>query len=515
MTKKFRKGPLTLSAAPAACEQALKSIPDYPESFGGRGIVICEGVEYFTNVWVGVCLIRSFGCELPIQVWHLEPWEIDTAMRSILASKGVECVNAGRMLRRFPSRRAWGWDLKPYAILHCPFQEVIYLNAYNSPVGNPEKILKTPQYLAEGAIFWPGWERLPKATQPVWDSCGLRRPNEPEFDSSQMVFDKRRCWRALRFWLWLNENSDFYCRHLPGARGTLQLAFRKLRKSYVLIDTPIRSLEGAICQHGFDGRRAFQNRCAASWNLVHNRRIPGFLLEDKCRRYVDNLRQLWDGRMSKVKGLPRERVLKRKTPVIRAVMISCQERGARRRQTLRNLAGTDWGGEPVHVVIDQHESQDPKERQTATALSALRWGLDSDAEYLLFLEDDLSFNRHIRHNLNHWNPLRNRTITLAGLYNPHLGESACDPANQALILNPNRIFGSQAFLISKPTIDCIVRNWDRVQGMQDIRISRLAGLLKRPIVYHCPSLVQHVGTKSVWGGWYHYASDYERHWKAP
>ncbi len=515
MTKKFRERPLTLRSAPAACERAVESLPAYPEKFGGRGIVISEDVEYFTNVWVAVCLLRSFGCELPIQVWHREPWEIDKTMRSILASKDVESVDAGRMLRRFPSRTAWGWNLKPYAILHCPFQEVISLNADNSPVGNPESFFETAQYIATGAIFWPGWGRLPASTQPAWDSCGLGRPKEPEFDSSQMVFDKRRCWRALRFWLWLNENSDLYCRHLPGVRGTMQLAFRKLRKTYSLVDVPIASLEGAICQHGFDGRRVFQNRCAASWNLVHNRRISEFWLEDKCRRFIDQLRHLWDGRMSAVKGLLRERVQRRQPPVMRAVMISCQERAARRRQTLRNLAGTDWGREPVHVVIDRHPSPDPRERQTATALSALQWGLASDAEYLLFLEDDLSFNRHIRHNLNHWNLLQNRTITLAGLYNPHLGESACDPANQALILNPNRIFGSQAFLISKPTMDCIVRNWDRVEGMQDIKISRLAGLLKRPIVYHCPSLVQHVGTKSVWGGWYHYASDYERHWKAP
>jgi hypothetical protein len=34
------------------------------------------------------------------------------------------------------------------------------------------------------------------------------------------------------------------------------------------------------------------------------------------------------------------------------------------------------------------------------------------------------------------------------------------------------------------------------------------------IHYHVPSLVQHVGAASTWGGVYHTAPDFERDWKA-
>jgi hypothetical protein len=51
--------------------------------------------------------------------------------------------------------------------------------------------------------------------------------------------------------------------------------------------------------------------------------------------------------------------------------------------------------------------------------------VQTDAEYVLFLEDDLEFNRHIRHNLQRWEPLKNRQATLAGLYNPNLPLLAC------------------------------------------------------------------------------------------
>jgi hypothetical protein len=46
-------------------------------------------------------------------------------------------------------------------------------------------------------------------------------------------------------------------------------------------------------------------------------------------------------------------------------------------------------------------------------------------------------------------------------------------------------------------------------------MARLAGRLDRPLYYHVPSLVQHVGKKSVWGGFFHQAADYDPLWKAP
>src|SRR6185503_14676484 len=138
--------------------------------------------------------------------------------------------------------------------------------------------------------------------------------------------------------------------------------------------------------------------------------------------------------------------------------------------------------------------------QMDCARLALRKGLERGADFWLFLEDDLDFNRHLYHNLCQWRPVRTRTVTLAGLYNPNLRELACDIKHDARIVSPTAVFGSQAFLISKETAIYIVRHWHRVDGGQDIKMSRLAGRLNRPIYYHAPSLVQHIGVKSIWGG---------------
>jgi hypothetical protein len=181
---------------------------------------------------------------------------------------------------------------------------------------------------------------------------------------------------------------------------------------------------------------------------------------------------------------------------------------------MESLARTDWGEDPVHLQMDIGEGDDRRRRQMDCAHEALKRGVAFGTDYVLFLEDDLEFNVHLRHNLLNWEPLVKKSVTLASLYNPGVRDLAWDARNNARIVGPKDIFGSQAFLISKRAVDYLVRFWRRVEGGQDIKISRLAGRLGHPIYYHAPSLVQHIGTRSVWGGKFHQASDYDPEWRA-
>jgi ADP-heptose:LPS heptosyltransferase len=509
--------PLTLSNARLACEQFIQTIPVCASPYQGRGIVICGGgVKYFTCAWVCIQMLRRLGCALPIQLWHLAE-EMDEPMKALVAPLGVECVDASQVRKKHPVRRLGGWELKPYAILYSPFREVLFLDADNVPVRNPEVLFDTPEFRGTGALFWPDYGQLEK-TQVIWDSCGLPRPETPEFESGQIVLDKGRCAAALRLALWFNEHSDFYYRYLHGDKETFHLAFRKLKQPFSLVPTPIHPLAGTMCQHDFGGRRLFQHRNTDKWDLLlRNQSVPDFWFEAECREYLEQLRRRWDGRMSRYRlgrnGRPRSRPGNGAFKIC-ACMISCPERERVREETLRNLAATDWDHEPVLVQIDPGVLQSPQARQAHNTRLALERSLEGDADYVLFLEDDLEFNRHLRHNLEQWPPLQNGDITLAGLYNPSLPVLACDAEGRACVVAPERVFGSQAFLLSKATVAYLVRHWDEVDGMQDIRMSRLAGRLKRPLFYHAPSLVQHQGRESVWGGPFHRSPDFDPSWKA-
>src|SRR5262249_2103008 len=150
------------------------------------------------------------------------------------------------------------------------------------------------------------------------------------------------------------------------------------------------------------------------------------------------LRRVWDGRIGAYRSKRRRYSTANQngggaSAKIVACMISCPERDRLRARTLRNLAATDWGDLPVTVEIGTGASEDRRERQQQLALRALQHFLAGNADYLLFLEDDLKFNRHLRHNLLNWRPLMNRDVTLAGLYNPNLPTLACDVENNAVV----------------------------------------------------------------------------------
>jgi hypothetical protein len=517
----FDQQPLNLHSAGMACDAFVDNIPPYPDRFDGRGIVICGGgLKYFTCAWVCIHLLRRLGCHLPIELWHLGSGEMSAEMAALVKPLGVDCRDACNSRKKFPARMLHGWALKPYAILHSRFREVLLLDADNVPTMDPGYLFETPEFRETGAIFWPDYKFADgKRAQVIWKSCGLRAPREREFESGQIVVDKRRCWRALCLTMWFNENADFYYQHVHGDKETFHLAFWKLRQSYSLVKKPIQPLAATMCQHDFAGRRVFQHRNLDKWNLfLHNRRVEDFRFEEECRQLVARLQKSWDGSIDPKTTMRLRRLANakpaKKTLKIQPVMISCVAREKLRRRTLENLAGTDWGDVDVNVRIDPGSGDDCRRRQTACACRALQESLRSDFDYVLFLEDDLEFNRHIRYNLENWEPLKTGAAILASVYNPSIKEFRCDVRSNARLVDPARVYGSQALLISRAAVKYVLSNWHAVRGMQDIKISRLAGRLGGPIYYHAPSLVQHVGKRSTWGGGFHRAWDFDANWRA-
>ena len=288
---------LTYATAPKRMEQFIARMPKYRDQYRGSGIVICGGgFKYFVNAWVCLRLLRHLGCSLPIQIWHLGPQEVDERMKVITAPYNVEFVDAFQVREKHPVRILNGWELKPFAILHSPFREVMLLDADNVPVANPEFLLASPEFQRTGAIFWPDFGHLPPSS-PIWGLIGLPFVDEPEWEAGQILVDKKKCWRALQLAMWLNEYSDFYYQFILGDKETFHLAFRKLKKSVSIPQTPVRALKNSLCQHDFQGKRLFQHRIGDKWSLNReNNRIWGFELEDECRAFLDELQVIWFGK---------------------------------------------------------------------------------------------------------------------------------------------------------------------------------------------------------------------------
>jgi hypothetical protein len=273
-------------------EKFIKNIPDYPDHFSGSGIIICAGgMKYITCAWVCIHMLRKLGCRLPIQVWYLGKRELNCRIRDLLIRRNVEFVDALALRKKYPVRILNGWELKAYAILNCRFKEVLFLDADNVPVRNPEYLFNCPEYRKIGAVFWPDYSRLDR-TRSIWKICGISYRDEPEFESGQILVNKAICWKALSLAHWYNQHSDFYYQHIHGDKDTFHLAFRKLGKLYAMPDTPIFTLPGVMCQHDFKGRRIFQHRNLRKWSLNgNNPNTSGFLFEKECLQFIRRLQK--------------------------------------------------------------------------------------------------------------------------------------------------------------------------------------------------------------------------------
>jgi hypothetical protein len=199
-----------------------------------------------------------------------------------------------------------------------------------------------------------------------------------------------------------------------------------------------------------------------------------------------------------------------------AYMISTPLRDDVRRDTIANLAATDWAAAPV-ILLDEGRFERPKDRVSDLARSVLVRALDDHAEVFVFLEDDLDFNRFIRSNLEHWPPLVERAVGspfFASLYNPNVG--SLSPGNDGptyRVVDPELTYGAQGLVMSATTAVWILHHWNDIRGLHDTKMPRLAAQLSR-VYYHRPSLVQHRPVPSLWGGVAHAADDFLPDWCA-
>ena len=287
---------LTPAAAVAAADAFVGTIGTYPEGrYAGRGVVVCGGgFRYGPCAWVLVRLLRHLGCTLPVEVWHLGGAERNAEWERLLAEHGAGCVDATSFLPRHPHPDPGGWALKPYAVLHSRFREVLLLDADNVPVLDPSYLFDSPEYQETGAVFWPDVGRA-GPDSPYWRVFGVGPRDEPEQESGQVLVDKRRCWRALGLCDWYNRNRAFYYRYVYGDKDTFRLAWHRLGAAYAMPPRGIEFIPHTLCQHDFAGRRVFQHRVGDKWSLAAggsgNRRVPGFAHEDLCLSFLAELRE--------------------------------------------------------------------------------------------------------------------------------------------------------------------------------------------------------------------------------
>lgn len=205
------------------------------------------------------------------------------------------------------------------------------------------------------------------------------------------------------------------------------------------------------------------------------------------------------------------------------VVITCAARQELLQRTLQSYQ--EAGFDAPFIEVDHTGHDRVQTRQEYNSLNAMKTLLTrKDWNVGIFFEDDVIFNPHTHHNLAYWKPMWQAGEYLSGmgqvkdyffgsLYDPTIRELAVNREEAYFIADPGAVYGSQCYVFSRAMAEYFVAHWWEVEGMQDIKMSRLAAKVT-PIYYHLPSLVQHVGVKSTFGGRFHDTKEYDGTWKA-
>ncbi|HUG14769.1 MAG TPA: glycosyltransferase [Thermomicrobiales bacterium] len=194
-------------------------------------------------------------------------------------------------------------------------------------------------------------------------------------------------------------------------------------------------------------------------------------------------------------------------------MLTCEERAAVRRLTLLEFALTDWPDQ-VQVAIDPARDEAPHARLSGACHALLQHAAAAGHDHVLILEDDLAFNRNLFHNLQSWPALRAAGEHFFGtLFHAGHRQVRSDVAPGFAEADPLKVHGSLAFVMSRGMLAYALEHWHAIDAPPDLKLPRLAAR-RGPVYDHVPSLVQHVGGKSMASDDFHRAEDFDPLWKA-
>jgi hypothetical protein len=282
------------------------------ERWSGRGIVVVAGgPRYSALASQLVESLRSVGCMLPIEIFHLGAAELDCDECRALGE--LEGVSLRDLLSGQPTlleQEGYGYAAKAFALIASSFSEVLLLDADNRVVADPTGLFDSAPFQERGALFWCDMYAASETFVRLYDPFGVRaRPSrvdqlvqdlldrwlvtpvraKPDFngtladiglapsgatqESGQLVIDKPRCLGALAALSILNSNTHrpLVYSGLHGDKDTFRIAFAALGAPFHMInerpalggqlDAHGVLFDSCFVQPGLDGKPLFLHYC--------------------------------------------------------------------------------------------------------------------------------------------------------------------------------------------------------------------------------------------------------------
>ena len=170
--------------------------------FSGKGIIMMAGSRYSGYAATALGMLRQSGSRMPVEVWFKDQQDETPGWCEELHAEGMTCRRISDYIP--PAAMAHlskGFQFKVLAVLFSSFQELLYLDADNFVLSNPDSIFDAPAYTSTGAVIWQDYWRhggslwLPYATGLATDQSTMFFDDQTA-ESGQMLWDKKRHWRV-------------------------------------------------------------------------------------------------------------------------------------------------------------------------------------------------------------------------------------------------------------------------------------------------------------------------------
>ena len=190
--------------------------------------------------------------------------------------------------------------------------------------------------------------------------------------------------------------------------------------------------------------------------------------------------------------------------------------------TLNDFRQSDWGEEPT-VFVQPTDWPVDRVSGSKNYNRAMEHAAADGCDFALILEDDVRVCRFLRENLTKLPLVRRDQCDYLSLFMPDLLASPWERQEAALgyrlarplYAGPNRmwekfrVWGSQAYLLSRRLILAALERWDRLSDGQDTRMISVCSELKLPLWYSAPCLAQHAPLRTAFGTPTAYAADFQ------
>ena len=157
------------------------------------------GGRYSEYAATALGMLREVGSQLPVEVWMKDHTEQNVEWCAELEKEGMAC----RLLEDYMSMavlpRPYQWKI--FTILFSSFKDIIFLDADDMPVKNPDFIFDAQIYRDKGAVLWPDyWKHSGTHWLPyilgVTEEASELFQDEKSVESGQLIWDKERHWKV-------------------------------------------------------------------------------------------------------------------------------------------------------------------------------------------------------------------------------------------------------------------------------------------------------------------------------